>query len=59
MAVRDDVDAGVRVVDPVDRHLVDAQAVVLGQHQQLGVEEPALVLDQRQQRAGDVGRARP
>ena len=41
----DDVDPGVGVVDPVDGHLVDAQAVVLGEHEQLGVEEPALVLD--------------
>ena len=51
----DDVDARVGVVDPVDRHLVDAQAVALGQHEQLGVEEPALVLDSRQQLARDVG----
>ena len=51
----DDVDAAVRVVDPVHRHLVDAQARALGQHQQLGVEEPAGVLDQRQQPPGDVG----
>ena len=51
-AVRDDVDPRVGVVDPVDRHLVDAQAGALGEHQQLGVEEPAGVLDQRQQRAG-------
>ncbi len=54
-AVRDDVDAAVRVVDPVDRHLVDAQAGPLGQHQQLGVEEPAAVLDQRQQLPRAVG----
>ena len=44
----------VGVVDPVHRHLVDAQAGALGQHQQLGVEEPAGVLDQRQQPPGDV-----
>ena len=52
---RDDVDPAVGVVDPVDRHLVDPQPGALGQHQQLGVEEPAGVLDQRQQPAGDVG----
>ena len=40
-AVGDDVDPAVRVVDPVDRHLVDPQAGPLGQHQQFGVEEPA------------------
>ncbi|SKX45655.1 Uncharacterised protein [Mycobacteroides abscessus subsp. massiliense] len=41
----DDVDSAVRVINPVDRHLVDAQANPLGQHQQFGVEEPFLVLD--------------
>ena len=51
----DDVDAAVRVVDPVDRHLVDAQPGALGEDEQLGVEEPAGVLDERQQLAGDVG----
>ena len=53
-AVRDDVDPAVGVVDPVDRHLVDAQPGPLGEHQQFGVEEPAGVLDQRQQPLGDV-----
>jgi hypothetical protein len=41
----DDVDAGVGVVDPVDRDLVDAQAGALGEDEELGVEEPGLVLD--------------
>ena len=50
-----DVDAGVQIVNPVDRHLVDAQAGTLGDHQQLGVEEPACVGDQRQQLTGHVG----
>ena len=50
-----DVDPAVGIVDPVDRHLVDAQPGALGEHQQLGVEEPGLVLDQRQQLAGGVG----
>ena len=49
------VDPGVGVVDPVDGHLVDAQPVVLGQHEQFGVEEPAVVLDEREQGTGDVG----
>ena len=40
-AVGDDVDAGVGIVDPVHRHLVDAQARALGQHEQFRVEEPA------------------
>ena len=53
-----DVDPRDRIVDPVDRHLVDAESVVLGEHQQLGVEEPTLVFDQREQRAGDVGAQR-
>ena len=52
---RDDVDTAVGVVDPVDRHLVDAQPGALGQHEQLGVEEPAAVLDERQQLPGAVG----
>ena len=41
----DDVDARVGVVDPVDRHLVDPQPAALGEHEQLGVEEPAVVAD--------------
>ncbi len=49
---RDDVHPGVGVVDPVHRHLVDPQPGALGQHQQLGVEEPAGVLGERQQHAG-------
>ena len=44
-AVRTIVDARVGVVDPVDRHLVDAQPAALGEHEQLGVEEPAVVAD--------------
>ena len=51
----DDVDPGVGVVDPVHRHLVDAQPGPLGQHQQLGVEEPAGVGGQRQQLPGRAG----
>ena len=38
-----DVHARVGVVDPVDRDLVDAQPASLGEHEQLGVEEPAVV----------------
>ena len=49
-----DLDAAVGVVDPVDRHLVDAQPGALGEHEQLGVEEPRVVLDERQHLAGDV-----
>ena len=44
-----DVDPAVGVVHPVDRDLVDAQAGTFGQDQQLGVEEPCRVLDQRQE----------
>ncbi|SKS43436.1 Uncharacterised protein [Mycobacteroides abscessus subsp. massiliense] len=51
----DDVHPAVRVIHPVDRHLVDAQTDPLGEHQQLSVEEPLLVLDQRQQLARDIG----
>ena len=40
----EDVHPGVGVVDPVDGHLVDAHPLALGQDQQLGVEEPALIL---------------
>ena len=41
-----DVHPGVGVVDPVDRHLVDAQPGTFGEHEHLGVEEPPGVLDQ-------------
>ena len=47
---RNDVDASVGVVDPVDGHLVDPQAASLRQHQQLGVEEPSGVFDLGDQR---------
>ena len=47
---------GVEVVDPVDRHLVDAQAEALRGDQDLGVEEPGLVVDQGKD---DVGRLAP
>ena len=47
-----DVDARVGVVDPVDRDLVDAQAAALGEHEQLGVEEPAVVADVVEQAPG-------
>ena len=50
-----DVDPGIGVVHPVDRDLVDPQSAALGQDQQLGVEEPAGVLHQRQQLPGDIG----
>ena len=49
-----DVHRRVRVVDPVDRHLVDPQPGPLGEDQHLGVEEPAGVLDQRQQHLRDI-----
>ncbi len=51
---REDVDPAVRVVDPVDRNLVDPRPGAFGQHQQFGVEEPPVVLDQRQQFAGHI-----
>jgi hypothetical protein len=47
-----DVDARVGVVDPVDRDLVDAQPAALGEHEQLGVEEPAVVADLAEQAPG-------
>ena len=50
----DDGDARVRVVDPVDRHLVDPQPAPLGEHEQLRVEEPALVADVGEQRVEDL-----
>ena len=66
----DDVDARVEVVDPVHRDLVDAQPGAFGQHEQLGVEEPAGIGGEREQRprlvapdrleaALRVGKARP
>src|SRR5438094_7615524 len=45
IAGRNDVDARVRVIQPVDGQLVDAQAGTLGADQQLGVEEPVAVHD--------------
>ncbi len=50
-----DVNAAVGIVDPVDRDLIDAQPGPFGEDEQLRVEEPAGVLDQRQQPRGDVG----
>ena len=44
-----DLHTRIRVVDPVHRYLADAQAQTLGRDQQLGVEEPLVVLDERQQ----------
>ena len=52
---RHDVDPRVGIVDPVDGYLVDAHAGPLGQEEELGVEEPPRVLDERQQGAGPVG----
>ena len=49
------VDARVGVVDPVDRYFLDPQAGPLGEHEELGVEEPGVVLDVRQERARGVG----
>ena len=49
------VHARVGVVDPVDRDLVDAHALALREHEQLGVEEPPLVAHARQQLPGGVG----
>ena len=51
----EDVHARVRVVDPVDRDLVDAHAAALGDDQQLGVEEPAVVADGIEQLWQHVG----
>ena len=51
----DDVDAAFRIVHPVDRHLVNAQSAALGEHQQLGVEEPTGVLDVGQQLSSHIG----
>ena len=52
---RADVDARVRVVDPVDGHLHDPQTVALRPHEELGVEEPGVVGDLGQERPGRVG----
>ena len=50
-----DPDAAVGIVDPVDGHLVDAQPVVLGDEQQLGVEEPLVVVDLGQEGRRGIG----
>ena len=44
----DDVDGGAGVVDPVDRGLADADTEPFCRDDQLGVEEPLVVLDERQ-----------
>ena len=49
-----DVDPAVGVVHPVDGDLVDPQPAPLGQNQKFGVEEPFLVLDQRDERSGYI-----
>ena len=46
---RDDLHPRVGVVDPVHRDLADPQAEALGRDQQLGVEEPLVVLNEREQ----------
>ena len=50
----DDVHAGIRVVGPVHRDFVDAQAALFGQDQQLGVEEPGVVQRVGEQLPGHV-----
>jgi hypothetical protein len=32
-------------LDPLDREVTDAEAVMSGQHQKLGVEKPVVILD--------------
>ena len=51
---RDDVDAGVGIIGPVDRELVDPETGSFGQDEHLGIEEPRVVLDQWQQDPRDV-----
>ena len=50
-----DVDAGVGVIDPVNRDLMNAHPAALGGDQQLGVKEPLLVLDLGEQLREGVG----
>lgn len=52
------VHPGVDVLDPVDRDLVDTQSVVLGEQEQLGVEEPRVVAGDFQQRPEHLGAGR-
>ncbi len=52
---RHDIDPGVRVVRPVDRNLMNTETVTFGEQQQLGVEEPVVVLDRGQEGTGHVG----
>ena len=44
---RDDVDGRVGIVGPVHGSLTDPHAEPFGGHQELGVEEPLVVLDER------------
>ena len=50
----DDVDPAVGIVDPVDGDLVYPHRPLLRQHQQLGVEEPAVVDHRGEQHPGDL-----
>ena len=51
---RQDLDAGVGIVDPVHRHLAHTQPEPLGRDEELGVEEPLIVLDQGQDSQGGL-----
>ena len=51
---RHDVHARVGVVDPVHRYLTDAQTEPLRDDEELGVEEPLVVLDEREDALGRI-----
>jgi hypothetical protein len=51
----DDLHARVGIIDPVDGDFVNAEPVTLREDEQLGVEEPSLVLDRWQQSPCYVG----
>ena len=53
------VHARIRVLDPLDGDLVDAEAVPLCDHEQLGVEEPSLIADRGQQVTARPGHGWP
>jgi hypothetical protein len=52
---RHDVHPRIRIVHPVDGHLVNTKTSTFGDHQQFGIEEPLLVGDKWQQLPSAIG----
>src|SRR5581483_3000216 len=50
-----EVDPGIRILDPVNRHLMYSHMPALCSHQELGVEKPRVISDQGQEVLRHVG----